>query len=170
MSLDPALQPSRITRVPPGGGRALWVFGDLDVIKAAHEQTDGGLTFVETVVPARSGPPMHIHDRESESIYVLDGEIRVIANGEDFTLSEGGFVHMPKGSLHKFENTLEVPSKILLIFTPSGIEGYFEGLGTLREHDEPSPGRVMDRELLSRVAPQYGIEIFDETEAPSPAR
>jgi quercetin dioxygenase-like cupin family protein len=164
MSIDPALEPSRILKVPPGGGRALWVFGDLDVIKAAGPDTDGGLTFVETVVPAESGPPMHIHERESESIYVLEGEVRVVANGEDFTLSPGGFVHMPKGSLHKFENTLKVPSKILLIFLPSGIEGYFEGLGTVRIDDAPSPGRVMDRELLARVAPQYGIEIFDEAD------
>ena len=77
---------------------------------------------------------------------------------------------MPKGSLHKFENTLKVPSKILLIFLPSGIEGYFEGLGTVRVDDAPSPGRVMDRELLARVAPEYGIEIFDETEASSQPR
>jgi quercetin dioxygenase-like cupin family protein len=167
MSIHPALEPSRILKVPSGGGRGLWVFGDLDTIKASAEHTDGELTFVETVVPAESGPPMHIHERESESIYVLEGEVRVIANGEDFNLGPGGFVHMPKGSLHKFENTLKVPSKILLIFLPSGIEGYFEGLGTERVGDEPSPGRVMDRELLARVAPQYGIEIFDETEASS---
>jgi quercetin dioxygenase-like cupin family protein len=167
MSIDPALQPSRITHVPPGGGRGLWVFGDLDLIKAGGEQTDGGLTFVETVVPAESGPPLHIHERESESIYVLEGEIRVIANGEDFTLAPGGFVHMPKGSLHKFENTLKVPSKILLILQPAGIEGYFEGLGTVRVEGEPSPGRVIDQKLLARVAPQYGIEIFDEKDPSS---
>ena len=91
-------------------------------------------------MPAESGPPLHIHERESESIYVLDGEVRVVANGEDFTLAPGGFVHMPKGSLHKFENTLKEPSRILLIFLPSGIEGYFRELGTPRVGDEPSPG------------------------------
>jgi quercetin dioxygenase-like cupin family protein len=168
MSVVPAQDPSRIIHVPPGGGEGLWVFGDLDTIKAEAKDTDGGLTFVETVVPARSGPPLHVHERESESIYVLDGEIRVVANGKDFTLAPGGFVHLPKGSLHLFENTLAEPSRILLIFTPSGIEGYFRELGTPRVHDEPSPGRVMDEELLARVAPRYGLEIFDGS-PPSPA-
>jgi mannose-6-phosphate isomerase-like protein (cupin superfamily) len=146
------------------------VFGDLDTIKAAADDTDGGLTFVETLVPAESGPPLHIHERESESIYVLEGEVRVVANGKDFTLGPGGFTHMPKGSLHKFENTLKEPSKILLIFLPSGIEGYFAELGTDRVNDEPSPGRVMDRELLARVAPKYGIEIIDDPEDSPAAR
>jgi mannose-6-phosphate isomerase-like protein (cupin superfamily) len=160
-------QSSKIIRVPAGGGHGLWVFGDLDVIKAAGEDTGGELTFVETVVPAESGPPLHIHERESESIYVLEGEVRVVADGEDFTLGPGGFVYMPKGSLHKFENTLKEPSKILLVFLPSGIEGYFEELGTVRVDDAPSPGRALDRELLARVAPKYGIEIFDDPEDPS---
>jgi hypothetical protein len=70
---------------------------------------------------------------------------------------------MPKGSLHLFENTLEEPSKILLFFTPSGIEGYFEGLGTPYVQGEPSPGRVMDQELMERVAPAHGIILsFDD--------
>jgi quercetin dioxygenase-like cupin family protein len=170
MSVDPAQEPTRIIHVPPGAGEGLWVFGDLDTIKAAGSDTDGGLTFVETVVPAESGPPLHIHERESESIYVLDGEVRVVANGLDFTLAPGGFVHMPKGSLHKFENTLKEPSRILLIFLPSGIEGYFRELGTARVEGEDSPGRVIDEELLARVAPKYGLEIFDEPDPSSAAR
>lgn len=171
MSVDPAQDPSRIVQVPAGGGLDLWVFGDLDTIKVAREHTGGEMTFVETVVPAESGPPLHVHERESESIYVLEGEVRVVANSREFSLGPGGFVYMPKGSLHKFENTLTQPSKILLIFLPSGIEGYFGELGTARvKKDEPSPGRVMDRELLGRVAPKYGIEIFDEPDQPSVPR
>ena len=87
-----------------------------------------------------------------------DGKVAllVIDMQRDF-LEPGGFTHMPKGSLHLFENLLEEPSKILLIFAPSGIEGYFEGLGTPYTQGDTPPGRVMDRELLARVAPQYGI-------------
>jgi quercetin dioxygenase-like cupin family protein len=171
MSLDSAQDPSKIIRVPAGTGHALWVFGDLDVVKAAGKDTGGELTFVETLVPAKSGPPMHVHERESESIYVLEGEVRVVANGEDFTLGPGGFVYMPKGSLHKFENTLEKPSKILLVFLPAGIEGYFEELGTPRVRaDEPPPGRVIDQDLLGRVAPKYGLEIFDDPDVASDLR
>jgi hypothetical protein len=114
---------------------------------------------------------MHVHERESESIYVLEGDLRVVANGKDFTLGPGGFVYMPKGSLHKFENTLEKPSKILLIFLPAGIEGYFEELGTPRvDADEAPPARVIDQDLLGRVAPKYGLEIYDDPDVASDLR
>jgi quercetin dioxygenase-like cupin family protein len=169
--MDPAQDPSKIIQVPAGAGHGLWVFGDLDLIKVAGDETGGELTLVETVVPPRSGPPLHIHQNESESIYVLEGEVRVVANGRDFTLSPGGFCYMPKGSLHLFENTLEEPSKILLFFTPSGIEGYFEGLGTPYVQGEPSPGRVMDRDLMERVAPAHGIILtFDDDGAAADAQ
>lgn len=167
MSDVPAHDPSDIVHVPPGGGHSLWVFGDLDVIKAAGEDTGGEMTFVETVVPPKSGPPLHVHDNESESIYVLDGEVRVVANGRDFTLAPGGFAYMPKGSVHRFGNTLDVSSRILLIFLPAGIEGYFRELGTPQVEGEPSPGRVIDRDLLARVAPRYGIaEILEDPPDP----
>ena len=156
---NPDHDPSKIIHVPPGGGHSFWVFGDLDIIKAGAKETNGEMTFVETVVPANSGPPLHIHERESESIYVLEGEIRVVANGLDYTLPEGGFTHMPMNSVHLFENTLDTPSRILLIFLPAGIEGYFEALGTPKVEGVPSPGRHAKEELLPEVAPKYGIEI-----------
>jgi quercetin dioxygenase-like cupin family protein len=163
MDDNPDHDPSKIVHVPPGGGHKFWVFGDLDIIKAASADTGGEMTFVETVVPPRSGPPLHIHERESESIYVLEGEVRVRANGLDFVLPQGGFTYMPANSVHLFENTLDTPSRILLIFLPAGIEGYFEALGVPQQEGVPSPGGAVDFDLLDRVAPQYGIEIAERT-------
>ena len=159
---NPDHDPSKIIHVPTGGGHKFWVFGDLDIIKAAKEETNGEMTFVETVVPPRSGPPLHIHENESESIYVLDGKITVEANGLSFDLETGGFTHMPKNSVHLFKNDQDEPSRILLIFLPSGIEGYFEALGTPMVEGVPSPGRHAKEELLPEVAPKFGIEIVAE--------
>lgn len=161
MDTNPDHDPSKIVHVPPGGGHSFWVFGDLDIIKTTARDTGGEMTFVETVVPPRSGPPMHIHERESESIYVLEGEVRVLANGMDSTLSPGGFTYMPKNSVHRFENTLENPSRILLIFLPAGIEGYFTELGVPKVEGVPSPGGKPDWDLLDRVAPKYGLDIVE---------
>lgn len=167
MTNDSARDPASIVHVPPGGGHSWWVFGDLDIIKAAGDETGGEMTFVETVVPAASGPPMHIHHNESESIYVLDGEVRVLANGKDLTLGAGGFVYLPKGSVHRFENTRDEPSRILLIFLPVGIEGYFRELGTPWVEGAPPPGEPVDFEKLAQVAPRYGIEIVDPPASPA---
>ena len=156
---DPDHDPDKIIAVPPGGGHSFWVFGDVDDIKAEAKDTNGEMTFVETLVPPHSGPPLHIHTRESESIYVLDGLIRVIANGLDFHLEPGGFVHMPKNSIHRFENAHHGHSRILLILLPSGIEGYFKELGTPKVKGVPSPGPKAHIEKLPQVAEKYGVKI-----------
>lgn len=157
---DPDHDSSKIIHVPPGGGHSFWVFGDVDIIKTDTKDTNGEMTFVETIVPPHSGPPLHIHTRESESIYVLDGLIRVIANGLDFHLEPGGFVHMPKNSIHRFENAHHDESRILLILLPSGIEGYFTELGTPKVEGVPSPGPKAKIEKLPEVAKKYGVEII----------
>ena len=156
---DPDHDPSKIIHVPPGGGHSFWVFGDVDDIKTEAKDTNGEMTFVETTVPPHSGPPLHIHTRESESIYVLDGRIRVIANGLDFHLEPGGFVYMPKNSIHRFENAADEESRILLILLPAGIEGYFKELGTPKVEGVPSPGPKAKIELLPDAAEKYGIKI-----------
>ena len=138
MDDNPDHDPSKIVHVPPGGGHKFWVFGDLDIIKAASADTGGEMTFVETVVPPRSGPPLHIHERESESIYVLEGEVRVRANGLDFVLPQGGFTYMPANSVHLFENTLDTRAH------PPSPAGRHRGLlrGARRPQEAGVPHRV----------------------------
>jgi uncharacterized cupin superfamily protein len=58
--------------------------------------------------------------------YILEGRFRFIADGKLFDASQGSFVFVPRGTAHCFQNTGSVPATILVMFTPSGMERFFE--------------------------------------------
>jgi quercetin dioxygenase-like cupin family protein len=58
----------------PGEGKVIAVVGDVYRFLATGEETDGRYAMFEAVVSPGGGPPPHIHSREEESFYVLDGE------------------------------------------------------------------------------------------------
>lgn len=153
-------EPPGVVHVPPGGGHAWWVYGDKDIIKVASEETGGTLTFMETVIPPHAGPPLHIHHRENEAFYVLDGDIKVVDNDREFQVTTGAFVFMPQESVHRFENVRDVPSTILLFFVPGGFEGYLMEMGEPVVEGQPPPSGPIDFEKAARIGPKYGLEII----------
>jgi uncharacterized cupin superfamily protein len=58
------------------------LLGELLTIKVAGEDTDGAYTIVQNVSPPSGGPPLHLHHREDEAFYVLEGEYE-IQSGDD---------------------------------------------------------------------------------------
>lgn len=158
-------KPLRMLRVPAGEGRRLWVYDDLDTIKAAGEDTAGRMALVETVVPPRGGPPPHVHARESESLYILEGDLEVLGDdGRMAGVGAGGFVHFPQGVLHRFHNPTDRDSRILIIFTPAGFEEFFLEVG--EPWTEGSRVPEVTAEYLARadeIGRRYGQTIMPES-------
>ena len=95
-------------RVAPGEGGALWVLGDLYEFKATGEETGGAYALFETTVaPGTPGPPPHVHRREEEAFYVLEVELNV--EGSVSVAGPGSFVHIPRGTLHTFQERGRCP-------------------------------------------------------------
>lgn len=148
------------TRVAPGEGRALWVLGDLYEFKATGESTGGAYALVETTVsPGLPGPPPHIHHREDEAFYVLEGEVELNVEGNVSTAGPGSFVNVPKGTLHTFKNAGTTPARFLGIVAPAGFEGFFEEVGEPVTDKTAPPAGPPDVEKVMALAPKYGLEI-----------
>ena len=145
----------------PGEGRTVWVVGDRYTIKAAGEETGGAFALIEAVVPPGGGPPPHIHRREDEAFYVLEGELAFHVDGRDIAAGAGSWVTLARGSLHHFKNVGDRPARMLIVVTPAGLERYFLEVGRAAsdEDGESMPPTPEDIEKLVAVAPQYGIEI-----------
>lgn len=143
-----------------GEGRTVWVTGDLYEIKAPGSETGGAFTLIEGLVPPGGGPPPHIHRREDEAFYVLEGELDFIVDGEGFKASPGAWVTLARGSLHGFKNTSPRPAKILIVATPAGLDDFFLEVGR-PPGDGDLDGKMTheDLERLLAVAPKYGLEI-----------
>ena len=119
------MERTRAAHVGPGEGRAVWVLGgQLLTYKVTAEQTGGAYSLFEGTVPP------HIHHREDESFYVVDGEFEFSRDGETIKAGPGSLVYVPRGSLHAFENVGGGRGTLLLSQTPGGLhERFFEEVG-----------------------------------------
>lgn len=90
--------------VPPGAGKKLWVTDELMTFKATGEDTGGAYSLTDSMVPPQGGPPPHVHHREDEAFWVLEGELEVYVGEHTFKAEAGSFVHLPKGVLHSYQN------------------------------------------------------------------
>ena len=145
----------------PGTGRTIAVVGDVYRFLATGEETGGRYALWEALVPPGGGPPPHVHSREEEGFYVLDGEITFSINGEKVIATAGTFANMPVGTPHSFRNESDRPAKMLISVAPAGLERMFFEVGVpLPEGAGSAPPPTEDEiERLMAVASNYGIEI-----------
>src|SRR6187431_1601374 len=110
-------------------GRTIAVVGDVYRFLATGEDTNGRYALWEAVVPPGGGPPPHVHSREEEGFYVLEGEITFTVNGERVVATPGTFANMPVGTPHSFKNESDRPARMLISVAPAGLEQMFFEVG-----------------------------------------
>jgi mannose-6-phosphate isomerase-like protein (cupin superfamily) len=145
--------------VAEGEGERIWIVGDTMTFKSTSESTGGSLLLFENLTVAGGGPPPHIHTREDEFFFVLEGTFEIRIGDEVHALGPGGHAYVPRGTVHNFRNTAETPSRILVGFTPSGMEGFFRESGRPATDDGPAPPVDEDEVVRTMTAaPRYGVE------------
>jgi len=150
----------------PGQGRTVAVVGDVYRFLATGDETDGRFATWEALVPPGGGPPPHVHSREEESFYVLEGEVtfRYGAPGAEQTLVAGAgmFAAMPIGVPHSFKNEAATTAKMILSVAPAGLEQMFFDVGvTLPDGaTTAAPPTKAEIDKLIALAPNYGVELL----------
>jgi quercetin dioxygenase-like cupin family protein len=114
--------------------------------------TGGRFAVVEIGAVPGSEPPLHLHTREDELVYVLEGELTYYADAETRTATAGACVFLARGCEHTF-SVLSDGARLLVIVAPAGLEGSYGELGG------GGTGAVPDLERLVTVAARYGVEI-----------
>jgi quercetin dioxygenase-like cupin family protein len=95
--------------------------GELVTLLASAEQTGGLFGLMEGVLAKGAEPPPHVHHREDESFFVLEGSLVVRVGDEVFSASPGSFVCCPRDVPHLL--TLESEQvRMLTLVTPGGLE------------------------------------------------
>src|SRR5436853_1957663 len=113
----------------PTEGRTVAVVGDVYRFLAPGEGTNGKYALWEAIVPPGGGPPPHVHSREEEGFYVLEGEIAFTVDGERVVARTGTFANMPVGTPHAFKNESDRPARMLISVAPAGLEELFFEVG-----------------------------------------
>ncbi len=144
----------------PDEGKTIAVVGDVYRFLATGDETDGRYAMFEAHVSPGGGPPPHIHSREEESFYVLEGEITFQVSDQQFVAKAGTFANMPVGSLHSFRNNTDKLARMIISVAPAGLEKMFLEVGqpVALGQQAPPPSKAEIDKLLA-LAPSYGIEI-----------
>jgi len=116
--------------VAPGDGEKLrHPLGDHVTFKVRGRDSGGAVTVFETQVSPGEGPPLHVHANEEEVIYVLDGKFRFQIGDEVTDAAHGALMFVARGVPHCFQNVGYGRGRLLITFTPAGMERFFELAG-----------------------------------------
>jgi quercetin dioxygenase-like cupin family protein len=135
--------------------------GELITVLASAEQTAGAFGLMESVFAKGAEPPPHVHHREDESFFVLEGDLTVRVGDDTFSAAPGTFVFCPRDVPHLLTLQSEQVRALTLV-TPGGLESFFVELG------EPVSGRRTlpaelpepDLERVVTLAGHYGAEVL----------
>jgi quercetin dioxygenase-like cupin family protein len=104
-----------------GEGENLWFAGGgLLTMKATSKETGGAFALFEDREVLGKPTPLHLHPGDDETLYVLEGEIRVYIDGEETTVGQGGSFYAPRGVPHAFLVTSETAHLLCLAVPGTG--------------------------------------------------
>ena len=109
----------RVAQIPPGEGkRSLWVLGELLTYKIPSHKTGGAYSLFEVATHPGAGPPPHIHHREDETFYVLEGDYEFLIEGRTLRAEAGFLLYVPKNILHAHKNVGHGVGRMLVSQAP----------------------------------------------------
>ncbi|HXW04278.1 MAG TPA: cupin domain-containing protein [Vicinamibacterales bacterium] len=135
--------------------------GGIYKIVATPAETGNTHFAFEAIEPPGGGPPLHIHTREEEYFLVLEGEITFYIGDQVKRGRAGESAFVPRGVPHCFKNCSDQVARLLVLFTPGEIEGFFE-YGAAVDGGAPTEEVLLAR--LVELAPKFGLEVV----GPSP--
>ncbi len=134
-------------RLNSGPGRDL-------IFKVTGDDTKGAFDYFIVQVAPRSGPPLHVHHVQEETIHVLKGRFKVRIGEEIFYLNEGGFAYLPSKVPHTFLNLTDEPAEVIVVYTPGGGHHFYEELGPLTRNGHP------DRQVVAQLFEKYDMTLL----------
>ncbi len=142
--------------IPADGGEVILRGGVGVVGKVSGGQTGGSYSVVEhPLEPGALAAPPHTHADVDEVSFVIEGEIGVWIDGEEFRAAAGAYVLKPRGVPHTFWNPGPGRARLLEIISPAGFERYFEELAGILS--STPPGEPPDFARISELAAGYGM-------------
>jgi mannose-6-phosphate isomerase-like protein (cupin superfamily) len=142
--------------VPAASGRPV-LDGRL-TLKIGADETREAYSLLRGNTPPGLGPPLHVHEREDETFYVLSGTYDMQCGAEVVRVDAGSCVHLPRYIPHTFRNASDEPAALVEFITPGGIERYFDAVG----HLGPEATDLIAR---SEVARPFGISFVEDPSA-----
>jgi quercetin dioxygenase-like cupin family protein len=158
---------ARIALLGLGEGTPIWFLNSLTFVKATADITGGAYGLLESHIPPGFSPPMHVHHREDEAFWVLDGVFTFCCGRDRARAQPGCFIFLPRGIPHSFVVEGDTSGRLLTLLSPGGGERFFVEAGRPAARASLPPAAPIDRDHLARVAHRFGIELVGPPLTPS---
>ena len=121
--------------------RSKWYMGMLLTNLTETADNNGAFSLFEATLVPGTEPPPHVHSREYELFYVLEGEFDVYVGEEVFNGKTGECIFLPRFKPHAF--IIRSPRlRLLILFAPGGVEEAFRSMSSSAQNLEPPTGAL----------------------------
>jgi quercetin dioxygenase-like cupin family protein len=145
-------------------GEPRWWFGNLAVIKTTADDSAGQLTIVEITAPPGLEVPLHVHHRDDEGFWILEGDLTFEVGDATIEAHAGDYVFGPRNIPHRY-TVANDGCRMLFIMVPGGLEDL------IRATSEPAPSRTVppppdgppdpaEIERLKALVAEHGYELL----------
>jgi quercetin dioxygenase-like cupin family protein len=131
------------------------------------EQTAGQFCLFENKNDGSTRTPIHVHARDDETVYVIEGELTAVIDGQPRRLTAGESIFLPRGIPHQLMNLSGNPGRYILIGTPALFDRFLEEGGReLRPDEVVGPPTPEEIERLREASPRFGITLLSDWPEP----
>lgn len=146
--------------VRSGDGEARWWLGQLAEIKATAADTGGQMTIVEVACGPGFEAPLHVHHREDEAFWILEGQVTLQVGEDTIEASAGDYAFGPRDIPHRY-TVGEAGCRMLFICTPGGFEGLVMDMSEpATSRTLPPPAEPPDMGWVQAIARKHGCELL----------
>ena len=144
----------------PAESEVRWMGDTSTHFLATGALTGGAFGLVEESATRGMSVPLHRHDLDVESFYVLDGSITFYLGSHAAWLAgPGAFVHIPGGVIHGFRVESDT-ARYLILTTPRHVEFY-------RAITASSPEAAIEDDVINKACQEYGITFIGALPTPA---
>jgi len=116
-------------------------------------ETGGAFALIEATAPPQSAVPLHLHTREEETFFILEGSLQIQCGDSEVTVSKDSTAFLPRNIAHAYRNTGNLSAKYLMFITPGGFEKCLEEFARLPAGQAPAP------ETIVAIGQKYGLQF-----------
>ena len=156
-----ATQASIAPQSPTAHGPQYWFFGMLAEVKASAADTGGMYTLLEITAPPGLQTPLHVHYRDDEGFYVLDGSVTIEVGDQTVELGAGKHAFGPRNIPHRFTVGPD-GAHMIWVLTPGGFEDFVDGRSVPAEAPTVPPASVVPPENAAEIVLRHGMELLPD--------
>jgi mannose-6-phosphate isomerase-like protein (cupin superfamily) len=149
------------TQSPTATGQQYWFFGMLAEVKASAADTGGQYTLLEITAPAGLQTPLHVHYREDEGFYVLEGSVTIDVGDQTVEVGAGEHAYGPRDVPHRFTVGPD-GARMIWVLAPSGFEDFVADVSVPAEAPTVPPASVLPPENAAEIVLRHGMELLPD--------